>query len=653
MRYFSFTIFILLFSLPSFAVIGPVTGTSSMCVGSIYILTDTTAGGTWTSSNTSIATVGSSSGFVMGNAVGTATITYTVGSGYVTKTVTVNPLPFADTISGPSIVCTGATITLTDASVGGIWNATNTNASVSGGYVTGVSAGVDVIQYIVINSCGASIATKAITVNPSPYAGSITGPSVVCVAASITLTDTATGGTWSATSSNATVAGGTVTGVTSGSVDIHYTVTNSCGSAVAYIVMSVRELPVALAISGDSTVCRGGGHTFGLLSSSTGADSILWTSVYGHTSLPLPHSSTMSFTGVGISAGVDTIICTVINTCGSARITKTFTVDALPTVGIITGPSTLCIGTLIALSDTSGGGTWSASNSNATVVGGTVTGVTSGSVDIHYTVTNSCGSAMAIAHLTVKPLPGGIITGPSVICNSGTLYGLHYTGPLGDSTSFWWVATNSNAHIPTGGGLPVTVAISIEGVTPGLDTFVCRTTNTCGTAFDSITVTVVSLDAGSIEGPSSVCIGDTIHLSNTISGGVWGRADVLMHAGVDAAGVVNGNTAGPCTISYRVSNICGSATSYKTISVVDCALSVPPLAGRTPDILLYPNPTTNELTVTASDKITSIAITTLLGQTLYTYLYNAPQVQVDVSSLPPGIYLLRINGSEIRKFVKQ
>ena len=68
---------------------------------------------------------------------------------------------------------------------------------------------------------------------------------------------------------------------------------------------------------------------------------------------------------------------------------------------------------------------------------------------------------------------------------------------------------------------------------------------------------------------------------------------------------------------------------------------------------IFPNPTTNQLTITTTDKITSVAITNLIGQTLYNQQYNSPQVQVDVATLPTGMYLVRINGSEVRKFVKQ
>eukprot|EP01036_Dinobryon_divergens_P030161 gene30161-39358_t len=72
---------------------GTITGASSVNAGSTITLSNTTTGGVWSSSSTSVATVGST-GVVTGVAVGTATITYSVsnscGTSAVTKAVTVN-----------------------------------------------------------------------------------------------------------------------------------------------------------------------------------------------------------------------------------------------------------------------------------------------------------------------------------------------------------------------------------------------------------------------------------------------------------------------------------------------------------------------------------------------------------------------------------
>ena len=69
-------------------------------------------------------------------------------------------------------------------------------------------------------------------------------------------------------------------------------------------------------------------------------------------------------------------------------------------------------------------------------------------------------------------------------------------------------------------------------------------------------------------------------------------------------------------------------------------------------VVIYPNPATSQLTVSSSENIYSIAIINILGQKVYSNQYNSPKLQVDVSVLPPGVYVVNINGSTIRKFVK-
>ena len=85
----------------------PITGlTDTVCAGTVIQLDETTAAGTWSSSNSAIATV-SSAGIVAGIAAGTDTISYTVPAGSVTYTVIVtectNSVGNAPVIPAPAI----------------------------------------------------------------------------------------------------------------------------------------------------------------------------------------------------------------------------------------------------------------------------------------------------------------------------------------------------------------------------------------------------------------------------------------------------------------------------------------------------------------------------------------------------------------------
>jgi len=75
--------------------------------------------------------------------------------------------------------------------------------------------------------------------------------------------------------------------------------------------------------------------------------------------------------------------------------------------GLISGPSSLCTGSSVTLLDTAAGGVWSVSNSNATISGSSVTGITPGTDTAIYTITKTCGTATATYPITIIPCPPG------------------------------------------------------------------------------------------------------------------------------------------------------------------------------------------------------------------------------------------------------
>jgi hypothetical protein len=100
-----------------------IAGNNTVCAGSTTTLTNATIGGTWTSSNTAIATV-STTGEVTGVAAGTVTMTYTVTnasgcSNAVSFNITVNATPVLTAIAGTAVVCEGATTLLANAQANG------------------------------------------------------------------------------------------------------------------------------------------------------------------------------------------------------------------------------------------------------------------------------------------------------------------------------------------------------------------------------------------------------------------------------------------------------------------------------------------------------------------------------------------------------
>ena len=150
-------------------IMSSITGTMSACVGSTATLSDATPGGTWSSSNPAVATIGSATGIYTGVSAGTAIITYSViSAGSTTATVTITDVPSAGSITGSSLVCVGYTTTLADAAGPGTWTSSNTAMATvsSSGVVTGVAAGTVTISCSYTNSCGTASATHTMTVNP-------------------------------------------------------------------------------------------------------------------------------------------------------------------------------------------------------------------------------------------------------------------------------------------------------------------------------------------------------------------------------------------------------------------------------------------------------------------------------------------------------
>ncbi len=533
-------------------VAGTLSGVLTVCAGSSTMLSSTISGGAWSSSSTSIATV-SSSGNVSGISAGTATISYTVtngcGTALATTIVTVNPLPDAGVISGASSVCVGSSTTLSSMVSGGVWTSTNTSiATVSTtGSVTGVAAGTATISYTVTNGCGAATTASVVTVNPLPDAGTLSGASSVCAGNTITIGSTASGGLW--TSSNtavATVVSGTVSGMSAGAATISYAVTNGCGTATTTKSVTINPLPDAGMISGTTSVCVGSSTT--LTSSVSGG---AWTS--SNSTVATVSSGVIS----GVSAGTTSISYTTTNGCGTASATTIFTVNALPDAGALSGALSVCSGSNTTLSSTMSGGVWTSSNGSiATVLSGMVSGITAGTATISYTMTNGCGTVNTTKAITVNPLPvASAISGSATLCQGSI------TSLIATMTGGVW--TSSNTAIAT-----VSPTGVVLGVSGGTATISYSRSNSCGTVAATRVVTVNPLPtAGSISGSSMVCVGSITLMSGSVPGGVWSSSNTAV-AMVSGSGIVLGISAGTTTVSYIVSNSCGTATTTKVVTVM-------------------------------------------------------------------------------------
>ena len=97
------------------------------------------------------------------------------------------------------------------------------------------------------------------------------------------------------------------------------------------------------------------------------------------------------------------------------------------------------------------------------------------------------------------------------------------------------------------------------------------------------------------------------------------------------------------------------STDTMTINVPDniFVLEITPSQAGGNAINIYPNPGSEYINISEKGKINSVIVTNLMGQTLYKFDCNSQKVRIDVSAIPAGVYFIRINGIEVRKFVKE
>ncbi|MBX2907164.1 MAG: Ig-like domain-containing protein [Taibaiella sp.] len=527
-----------------------ISGPSEVCAGATTTLSNTTTGGTWSSSNTSVATVNSSTGEVTGVSGGNVTITYTAGGNSATKAMTVNPLADAGTINGTANVCVGATTTLSNASGGGVWSSSNNSVATVGtnGVVSGIASGNATISYAVTNGCGTQYATKVVTVNPLADAGTITGTASVCVGATTTLSNATGGGVWSSSNSSVATVGtnGVVSGVASGNATVSYAVTNGCGTQYATKVVTVNPLADAGTITGTASVCVSATTT---LSNAAGGG--VWSSSNNSV-------ATVGTNGVvsGIASGNATVSYAVTNGCGTQYATKVVTVNPLADAGTITGTASVCVSATTTLSNATGGGVWSSSNSSVATVGtnGVVSGIASGNATVSYAVTNGCGTQYATKVVTVNTTPASI-TGPAFYCvGSAAAVSSATTGGVWSSSNATKAYVNSST-----------------GVVQGMAVGTAMISYTLGSCY-AVSEVTVNVAVATITGPSKVCLGDNITFGNADGGGTWSVNNSSLATVNSATGNVVGIGVGNPVVSYNISAGC-YATRVVPVNSLPLAIS--------------------------------------------------------------------------------
>ena len=489
--------------------------------GISYTWTNLPAGASFTSAN------GSTGSYSIGLNWGTASPgTYTLlvnasdacGSGTATPQslqVTVQPPPVPLSITGPTSLCQGNSITLTSSyATGNTWSTGATTQSLSVN-----TAGVYTLT--AISACGSLSTTHTVSADP-PANAAITanGPLSFCQGGSVVLSSaTASGNSWSTGAVTPSI---TVT--SSGTYSLN--VTTPCGNNTSSVSVTVIPASISPSITatGPTTFCQG-------------------TSVILVSSEPIGNTWSTGATTSTITvntAGVYTL--TANNGCATASVTQSITVIPSPTAAIIaSGPTTFCQGGSLILSSASAtGNTWSTGATTPTIQ------VTSSGT---YTLSlaTACGVSTAVQQVLVNPLPTAVIQalGSTAICPGASVQ-LHASG----GTSYVW-STGQTSN---------SITVNSAGV------YSVAATNSCGTATSqAITITMLPLPTAQITGAGVICSGDSLRLNAS------GGSTYLWSNGSTAASIYVRHSG---TYSVVSSNSCGTVTASAQVTVESVSVQI-------------------------------------------------------------------------------
>ncbi len=607
------------------SMLNPISGGAFVCVGATTTFAESVTGGAWSSSNTAIATVGTGTGIVTGIAQGTATISYIKSFGCVNDTVTqlITVQRRASVITGIHNICIDATTTLSDSTLLGTWSSSNTSVATAGtlgttGTITGVAQGSATITYSVTNVCGTS--NQVFIINTQRTASILLGLDTVCVGNTNTLTDSATGGIW--TSSNVAVAtvgtSGIYRGVSQGTAIITYSVSNSCGSSSATMPVLVQRR--ASLISGSHNLC--------VSTTITLTDTAL-NGTWSSSNPAIAFADSITGQVMGIAQGTAIITYSVTNVCGTSSATYSVTVF-MPADPII-GTANLCVGNTNLFADVTDYGLWTSSNTSVATIGttGLVTGIKQGTATISYTVTNVCGTSRTTYVIRIQRT-ASLITGADTLCKGSSF--TFTDSAIGGNWS------SSNPAVGT-----VSSAGVVGGRSAGTTNITYSVTNVCGTSTVTRTL-LVQEPAAAFTGPDTLCLGDTVTLFESIAGGDWTSSDNSI-ASV-SGGLVTALNAGAVTITYTLTNICGTSSPTHNILILSkevCdSISAVGNTSFQKSIQIYPNPTFNEINIDAPFSV-NVTVTDISGKVL---INSKNTHTINLKNAPTGVYMLNVYDAE-------
>ena len=476
--------------------------------------------------------------------------------------------------------------------LGGTWTRTSgtggTFNALAGTFTPATGATTSTFTYTLtaIAPCLNDSSVATVNINSQPNAG-LDGATTICNSSSTVInlfsliTGEQVGGTWTRTSGTGGTFNALVGTFTPATVATSSTFTYSligtapCLNDTSIATININSQPNA-GVDGSTTICDNNVSTIDLIFLIAGEQvGGTWTRMTGFGGIfnALTGTYTPS-TGATSSSFSYSFIGTA--PCINDSSTATVNINSQPTVAILSGNQSVCLGLTTTFSATVNGGTWSSSNpAIATVdsVTGVITGVATGVATISYTITATlpCVNGVYTRSVTVSATVQPTIDGFQGVCvGSNTVFSATPSGGT-------WSSSNSTVATVDATGYILGIASGTTTITyTVLAAGGCVATSTSRSVTVSTTPTL-QLSSSPSTAFQSVCINSPISsieysVDNVVAADI---ATVGLPSGVSGSlnsGTfsITGTPLGSGTFQYTViaAGPCGGVSISGTIVVL-------------------------------------------------------------------------------------